>query len=328
MRQCCEVFDYQVYGLTLRANQPLPGLIATSTPASVDIEVDLAGDGIAEINPDEKPDYFFKWQTQQKANGTYYQLQFRTCGRVNFEINPTGSKIWVTWTDALLTEITAILIGSVLGCTLRLRGRICLHASVIAIGESAIAIIGIKGAGKSTTAAALTKRGCPILADDVAVLADYQETFLVQPGYPRLRLWKPAVNALYGSEAGLPRVFNQIDKHFVELNQNGASAWRFHPEPLPLAAIYILGNRQPELAAPTIEPISPRTGLMHLMTHRYPQFLKLDRDRQAREFALLSRLAATVLIRQVHRPDNLEKLPQLCESILHDVQLLTTGQLN
>lgn len=127
------------------------------------------------------------------------------------------------------------------------------------------------------------------------------------------------MNALYGSEAGLSRVFNQIDKHFVELNQNGTSAWRFHPEPLPLATIYILGERQPKLAAPTIEPISPQIGLMHLMAHKYPQFLKLERDRQVREFAMLSQLVTTVPMRKLNRLDSLEALPQLCDAILEEV---------
>ncbi len=57
-----------------------------------------------------------------------------------------------------------------MGTALRLQGKICLHSSVIAVGEYALAIIGAKGAGKSTTAAALAKRGYPILADDIAVL--------------------------------------------------------------------------------------------------------------------------------------------------------------
>lgn len=320
------VFYYQVYGITISSNQPLPGLVATSASTPADLWVELEEDKPSSPTQrviEEALTDRFGWQigTKTKANGTYYQLSFHGYGTVEFEISPTGNKIWATWTNLLLEEVTAILLGPVLGCALRLQGKVCLHSSVIAIDGHAIALIGVKGAGKSTTAAALAQRGYPILSDDVAVLAGCKETFLVQPGYPRLRLWKPAVNALYGSEVGLSRVSRQLDKHFVELNQNGASAWRFQPQPLPLAAIYILENRQPELASPTIKPISQKMGLMHLMTHRYPQFLTLDRDRQFQEFALLSCLAATVPIKQVHRPDELEKLPRLCEVILDDIQM-------
>ena len=93
----------------------------------------------------------------------------------------------------------------------------------------------------------------------------------------------------------------------------------FHSKPLPLAAIYFLGNRQPELAAASIEAISPQIGLMHLMTHRYPQSVKLDRDRQDRELAMLGRLVTVVPMRQIHRRDSLAGLSQLCDVILEDM---------
>lgn len=221
-----------------------------------------------------------------------------------------------------LAEVTAILIGCIIGTALRLQKILCLHSSVINVNNHAVAIIGAKGAGKSTTAAALAKQGYPILADDVAVLAEDGKYFLVQPGYPRLRLWKSAVNALYGSEKELSRVFQQTDKHFVELNTDPGSAWRFHPQPLPLSAIYILGKRQRSLFAPSLEAITPQVGLMHLFTHRYPQNLKLEQDEQAREFAVLGRLAMTVPMRSLHREDNLARLSEVCDLILADVARL------
>ncbi|WP_414623449.1 hypothetical protein [Calothrix sp. CCY 0018] len=97
-----------------------------------------------------------------------------------------------------IREASPLVFGCVIGTALRLQGKLCLHSSVIKVDNCAIAIIGEKGAGKSTTAAALAKQGYPILADDIAVLTDCGDSFLVQPGYPRLRLWKSAVNQLYG----------------------------------------------------------------------------------------------------------------------------------
>ena len=58
-----------------------------------------------------------------------------------------------------MERVTAVVVGSVMGCALRLQGIPCLHSSVIAVDNRAIAIIGAKGAGKSTTAAALAQRG-------------------------------------------------------------------------------------------------------------------------------------------------------------------------
>ncbi|MGF1674691.1 MAG: serine/threonine protein kinase [Rivularia sp. (in: cyanobacteria)] len=319
MYLCTEALYYQVYSLTLRTNLPLPILIPTSTSTTVDVEVNLVeGELSARSHRDQQ--YHFGWYTQQKADGIYYCLSLGgSKEKLDVEIAPNGKQIWINWANVPLAEVTAILLGCIIGTALRLQGKICLHSSVIKVDNCAISIIGAKGAGKSTTAAAFAKRGYPILADDIAVLADCGDSFLVQPGYPRLRLWKSAVNAVYGSEVELPRVFRQTDKHFVQLNQNGAEEWRFHSKPLPLAGIYMLGERQPTLNAPSIEPISPQMGLMHLLTHKYPESLKLDKDRQRREFADLGRLVKMVPIRQINRSDSLNALPQLCDAILEDV---------
>lgn len=318
MQQLTKTCHYQIYGITLSSNQPLPILIAASktSTTTVDVEVNITECELLDQDiKAENKHYRSGWYTKQKADGIYYCLSLRGGNEIlDVEIAPDGKKIWITWANLPLAEVTAILIGCILGTALRLQGKICLHSSVIKVDNCAIAIIGAKGAGKSTTAAAFAKRGYPILADDIAVLADYGDSFLVQPGYPRLRLWKSAVNAVYGSEAELSRVFRQTDKHFVELHQNNTSAWCFHSQPLPLAAIYILGERQQSLVTPSVETVTPQVGLMHLITHRYPQSLKLQQDMQRREFAVLGRLAAAVPMRHLHREDNLAELGKVCEA--------------
>jgi hypothetical protein len=314
---------YQIYGITLSSNQLLPILTPVLTPTVADVEVHLTEGKLSPIsNAEEREgEYPGGWYRRQKTDGVYYCLSLRgKQERLEVEVAPHGQQIWIDWINLPLAEVTAILIGCVMGTALRLQGKLCLHSSVVAVDNYAIAIIGAKGAGKSTTAAAFAKRGYPILADDIAVLTECGKSFLVQPGYPRLRLWKSAIDELYGSEEGLSRVFRQTDKHFVALSQNGASAWRFHSQPLPLAAIYVLGERQQLLAEPRIEAMIPQIGLMHLMTHSYPQSLKLDRDRQATEFVKLGNLAKRVPIRLVDRKDDLDGVSQLCHDIVKDVR--------
>jgi hypothetical protein len=50
------------------------------------------------------------------------------------------------------------------------RGYLCLHATVVDIDGAAVAIAGESGAGKSTTAAALTQRGHHLIVDDTAIV--------------------------------------------------------------------------------------------------------------------------------------------------------------
>ena len=314
MQLLTKISHYQIYGITLSSNQPLPILTPASTATTTDIKVHLTESNLSHSDKRVHPK---GWYQKAKIDGISYCLSLGGIKeRLDVEIAPDGKQIWINWVNLPIAEVTAMLIGCIIGTALRLQGKLCLHSSVIKVDNCAIAIIGAKGAGKSTTAAAFAKQGYPILADDIAVVTDCGNSFLVQPGYPRLRLWKSAVNQLYGDEKGLSRVFSQTDKHFLELNQDKASAWGFHNQPLPLAAIYVLGERQQFLAAPSIETIIPQLGVMELITHRYPQSLQLERDMFFRELAILGRLAQIVPMRYLHRGDNLAELGKVCDVIL------------
>ena len=317
MQLLTKTSQYQIYGITLSSNQPLPILTPASTATTTDIKVHLTEGNLSDS---DKRVHSKSWYQKPKVDGIYYCLSLGgSKQKLDVEIAPDGKQIWINWVNLPIAEVTAMLIGCVIGTALRLQGKLCLHSSVIKVDNCAIAIIGEKGAGKSTTAAALAKQGYPILADDIAVLTDCGDSFLVQPGYPRLRLWKSALNQLYGDEKGLSRVFSQTDKHFLELNQNKVSAWGFHNQPLPLAAIYVLGERQQFLAAPSIETIIPQMGVMQLITHRYPQSLHLEGGMQRREVAISARLGEIVPMRYLHRGDNLADLGKICDVILEDV---------
>lgn len=334
-------FKYKIYGLTLEVNQFLPGLLPADRRAPVDVRVDLKEDRDSDppstdssiprvpFSPKGPANFHSQIEKRSRADGSsYFNFWFRGneyMEPIDLQLEADGSCISsANWTNSIIEDVTVLLLGSVLKLALRLQGKICLHGCVLAVGQQAIAILGDSGAGKSTTAAALAGQGYPILSDDVALLTEFPEHFLVHPGSPRLRLWPESVNALYGSEEDLARVLCLSEKRFIDLTYSSdepatnQSPWRFQKEPLPLAAIYILGERQPELAAPVIESIPPTMAVMTLMKQRSATFLKLDTDKQAQEFAALSRVAMGVPVRKVTRRDSLDALPQLCDAILED----------
>ncbi|MEA5600204.1 hypothetical protein [Nostoc sp. UHCC 0252] len=80
----------------------------------------------------------------------------------------------------------------------------------------------------------------------------------------------------------------------------------FYSQPLPLAAIYVLGERQHLLAAPSIEAIIPQIGLMQLITHRYPQSLQLERDMRSLTEQWLKTLSFFVLVKKFSKLINVE----------------------
>jgi serine kinase of HPr protein (carbohydrate metabolism regulator) len=64
-----------------------------------------------------------------------------------------------------------------------------LHASAVVIRDQVIAIIGDKGSGKSSTAAALCAQGYPLLTDDLLAIRYNQKNQPVAiSGFPQLKI--------------------------------------------------------------------------------------------------------------------------------------------
>jgi hypothetical protein len=324
--------SYQIYGLHLRSNRPIPGLTPLPEVKPPDVYVELAGPRSRQIPPTSRPvwppagahrtpeeEVVTLWKADS-ADGVYFQLRYQsTFGYADFIIRGDGSRVHVTWSDtASVSDIVKLLPAVPLGCVLRLQGITCLHASALTVDEVAIAIVGPKGAGKSTTSAALAQLGHTIFTDDVVALVDKRHEFLVQPGQLGLKLWPDAAVALYGSAEQLPPLWSDVgrwgDKRYLDLTRESRPSTL---QPLPLAAIYVLGERSPDLTAPTVSPMSNVEGLIALMANTYADHFS-DQTMRARDFKLLSRVAAKVPMRRVQRPDSLAALPQLCDAILTD----------
>jgi hypothetical protein len=319
----------RLFGLSLSANQLIPGVVNASATRRVDVRVWLGLmppwlNSLLKINEcwyrsDELDDHGSSILTIWKlARGNYFRLIY-TDG-TEFVVDRLGTQVWAVWPETLSLEDTATyLLGPIMGFVLGLRGTICLHASAIVIGGQAIALIGPSGAGKSTTAAAFTRLGYRVLTDDVVALTEQDSAFLVQPGYPRLRLWPQSVSALYGATDALPCLTPNWDKRYLDLIEHGD---RFQSQPLPLAAIYLLGERRDDPGAPLVEAVPGSERLMSLVANTYATKL-MDRSMRAREFEVLGRVVASVPVRRVIPHTNTAYLPNLCEVIVKDFQRLS-----
>ncbi len=238
--------------------------------------------------------------------------------RTTFMVSRLGSQIWATWPDDLTVEdMATYLLGPILGFVLRLRGTVCLHANAIAIDDRVVVLVGAAGAGKSTTAAAFARQGYPVLSDDVVPLIDRGDTFLVQPAYPRIRLWDSSVRALYGDAEALPRLVPTHptwDKRYLDLNQTG---YQFQSEPLPLAAIYYINDRDENPAYPQIVPMTTQAQIITLVTNTYTNYL-LDKQLRAQEFEFLSRVVKHIPVRQLNPHTDIKRLVETIELVIND----------
>lgn len=241
---------------------------------------------------------------------------------IEFVISRDGTRIWSDWTEtsplASIDDVSALLLGPVLGLALRLRGTVSLHGCAVAVGSHATLILADHGGGKSTLAAALARAGHPVLSDDVAAITEDAAGWTVHPGYPRLRLRPETIDAFRLVRAGMPLVFTGQEKRYVELSTgDGDGGWRFGRKGVRIGSIYTV-VRRPDLDTALIEPIRGADRLMTLLRHRSARFAVLSASRQADELASLGRLSTAVRLRRVQRPDGLEHLPGLRDAILQD----------
>ena len=333
---------YQIYGLPLRSSRPIAGLIAAehrADDAEFDLAVDLDG-GWPQAVPTaaeadwtltfphagEDPNGLLVWRLVT-ASGAFTRLQFAvSAGRIDFVIDPAARRIWAQWSGAVtVDDVAAVLLGPGLGCVLRLRGVTCLHASVVARGDRAAALIGPNGRGKSTTAAALTRHGLVVLSDDIAALSETGGRFWVQPGYPRLRITPRVAQLVHETPDALVPVLSFDDKRYIELDADDADLrWRFSPRPLPLEVIYCLGKRNPPEEKPGMHFVPFAERLPMLAWHSYVNYI-LDRPLRVREFELLGRLVENVPVRRVSFANDLEALPEVCALIAADFEQLVAA---
>lgn len=327
---------YIVYGLRLESSLPMPGVFpvqAAHHPGVSDVFVCWDGPTTREFSTASTPLLF---EGVKRVGGASHRFRvWRTSDaiharfslsseEVDFALAPSGDQIRISWTPGFPVEdVPAFLLGPVMGCLLRLHGRMLLHAGVVGVDAGAVAILADKGQGKSTLVAALASRGVPVLADDVASIVETDGQFFVHPGFPRLRLWPDTLRRFGAYRDDLPRVESIFDKRYLDLSmESSPNHWRFCSEPRPLVAAYVLAPRRPE-GKMTVTRSAPAAGLTSLWRHAYADFM-LDGAGRTTEFGRLVQLKRRLAVFDVERPDDLDGVTALCHTLVEGTHRINT----
>ena len=185
---------------------------------------------------------------------------------------------------------------------------VVLHASVVAISDTAVAFVGEKGAGKSTLAGTLNMRGHNLIADDILAVNVGKRRVEAIPGFPHLKLWPDSVETLGFSPDSLPKIRPELDKRSFRL-QTG-----FSPKPLPLKSIYVLENGTDT----NIELLQPQKALLALMPHWYGARFGMDFLQNLgilNHFQQCTKLVNSSPIYQLVRPRNLNGLSEVARQV-------------
>jgi hypothetical protein len=323
-------FGYRAFGVYLISNMAVPGLREGPNPGLPEIHLFL-NDIPLDFEPLNYRDIWYQSRYNTPAGEPF--LLIRTSGEedlaywlkysdgTNVYVGENASKIWVNWPlSSCLEDAATYLLGPVMAIVAQLRGTTCLHGCAVAIEGSVIAILGPQGAGKSTSATAFARAGYPVVADDLILLLDTEEGFMVNPAYPILRLWPSSVKLLFGSENALPRLTPGWEKRGLDLN----GGYRFQEEPLPLAAVYFLGERSADESAPFLAPVSGAPALLKLIANSWGHYADKSAI-LARQMQVLTRLSRQVPMRHLVANVDSRLLPQMCQLLVDDVVSLRVG---
>jgi hypothetical protein len=316
-------WSYSVFGLHLHANQSIPGLESVAASFELpDVDLRLGEQPSVASNGSERCDILTftssilsesgepALRIWQVADSSILRLEY--IDGTTFWLDRAGTSVWATWPETSSREDTATyFLGPVLGILLRLRGVTCLHASAVAIGEAAIALVGVAGSGKSTTAAALARRGHLVISDDIVALAERDGTFCVFPAYPYLSLWPDSVDIVYGPDKVLPSFSPNYEKRRLLLAED---CLRFQEKLMPLGGIFLLAERSAEDSAPCLENLTPRESLLALLADSYATKL-IDANMRAKEFEQLGRLIGTVPVVRLRPHRDRQRINLMCDLI-------------
>jgi hypothetical protein len=224
------MFHYKAFGLEISSEIELPGMIEGSKNSDVKII-------LGKVDPSQVTDAEIEGANYLLVGGDVY-LWWDDIGKVQI----SNGNLVIVDTDSELKDsdeinIIPFLLGPVMSSLLHQRGFLVLHGSSVKVNKEAIAFLGFRGNGKSTTAINLYKDGYPLVTDDILAIKFNDEGLpVVYPGYPHVRLGKDSYNQVKDKTDILTHIRTIVGKVFCD------ASFGFSTEPIPLKRIYIIEN--------------------------------------------------------------------------------------
>jgi hypothetical protein len=205
-------------------------------------EIELPG--LMETTCNEEPDVKI---LKGKVNITVFDAEIHLPS--NYKVENEDVYLW--WENIGKVKITAgnqitvdvensniiipFLLGPVMALLLHQKGFLVLHGSSVKINDGAIAFLGHRGIGKSTTAINLYKEGYPLITDDIiAISFDNKGIPYIHPGYLHVRLSEDAYNHVKDDTNILTPIRTIVGKLFCD------ASCGYSPKSLKLKKIYLL----------------------------------------------------------------------------------------
>ena len=298
-----QFYHSKVFGLGIRSAIPLP----MPVPAVDDPDVDVIYGEVPEQ------------LSGATAWGIAYQarpgrLLLKVDGVSRFLICDGRRIIIERSAGAQDDDVRLFLQGSALGALLHQRHAIVLHGSAVIVDGMAVAFVGPSGIGKSTLAVAFSRRGAPVLTDDLCVAWPQRASgqILVEPGFQDSKLWLDSLQHLDIDATGLRKIRSSLEKRALPLGAAFAGC------AAPLKRIYVLrASNDVQLSIVNLQGAQKFDALKN-QTYR-AQFLDGLGVKPA-HFRNALLLAQQVPIAVIERPRGVFRLEELVARVTADLQ--------
>ena len=297
---------YSVYDLTVSSDVDLPELRVDRSGATADVTVRRATlDAVP--GSDTDPDIQRIKASSNRCRITYESLGtflIKSGEQILYDPASDGTERYKIFRRLLENQAMTVLLLQ--------RGLLVLHASAVAVDGKAIVFLGSQTAGKSTMTTALHENGHSMIADDVVAIRFGDTTPMVVPGVPQIRLTSETCEELgiqntvrYDHDWGPEKAYQQIA----------------HQSPaVPINRVYTLAENEPI----SIDRLDGVTAFIELVTNTYAQGLLSDTGATVDHFNQCSTLLQKTSVRQVNRPKDYGRLPEVIDDIVRDAENVMT----
>ena len=220
---------------------------------------------------------------------------------------PTPETDWVSVEHLFHNNVVPMLLAD--------RGALMLHGAAVDLGGFAVAFIGISGRGKSTLAASFAANGFPFLSDDSIRLEATDASYVAQPSYPSIRLWRDSDEAVLAGRAEKMRAVTFSDKARYAAGDEIPHA----AEPTPLRAIYVLARDG--VIATAIKPLGANEAMMEFVQHSFMLDIRSEHALGG-HFDRMAALACKTPAYRLDYPRDYAQLPDVRATIISHARTL------
>ncbi len=302
---------HPLYGIHVRTPWPVEGAAVTNDAWDVEF---AAGDvdALAHARSYVPPDQASRWaQCAVLPDGSTYR---RWTDLFEFLVTPDARRIGVRALGEVESEaMLAYLLVDGLSFSMVRLGWEPLHATAVVTDHGAVAFLGNSGEGKSTLAALFMTGGHRLLTDDMLVLQRHGDSWLAQPGPPRIKLYREMADLILGpGDRGVP--MNSVtDKLIIPLRASQSMT-----EAVLLTTVYIVSEMRGEADAPSVQRLSPAAALPRVLAHtagHYPS----ETARLRRQFDFVTALVREVPVKALSYRRCKDRMFDVRDAVLADL---------